>query len=165
MKMPFVPTPQTATVGVAPKNPTITWQCLCWRIPVMAAVFFLTLCPCCVLFFQVWSGEMKTLSLFFLLVASGACDDVKYISKRNSGRMKRLFVRGLLGHFELCQISETIHWWFFVCLFVSIMLFQTLFALPSLFKDDSVSRLLISSTSFFPPSSCCQIVLLLEAYW
>lgn len=75
----------------------------------MPAMFFLTLCPCCVLFFQVGSSEMKTLSLFFLLVASGACDDVKYISKRNSGRMKRLFVRRLLGHFELCQISETIH--------------------------------------------------------
>lgn len=35
---------------------------------------------------------MKSLSLLFLLVASGACDDVKYISKRNSGRMNLLSV-------------------------------------------------------------------------
>lgn len=33
---------------------------------------------------------MKTLPLLFLLLASGACDDVKYISKRNSGRMEQL---------------------------------------------------------------------------
>lgn len=37
--------------------------------------------------------EMKTLPLLLLLlVASGACDDVKYISKRNSGRIKRLLI-------------------------------------------------------------------------
>lgn len=37
---------------------------------------------------QVESGMMKSLFLLLLLVASGACDDVKFISKRNSGRMK-----------------------------------------------------------------------------
>lgn len=49
-------------------------------------LFFLFAC-----FFQVESSEMKTLSLlfFFLLLASGACDNMKYISKRNSGRVKR----------------------------------------------------------------------------
>lgn len=142
MKTLFVPTPQIATVGVAPKI-HVTVSVL------VPAMFFLTLCPCCVLFFQVESSKMKTLSLFFLLVASGACDDVKYISKRNSGRMKRLFVRCLLGHFELCQISETIHWWFFVCLFPYNAFSNTLHSLSE-FKDNSVSRLLINSTSFFP---------------
>lgn len=40
--------------------------------------------------FQVERGEMKTLSFLFLLMASGTCDDVKYISKRNSGRVLSL---------------------------------------------------------------------------
>lgn len=47
---------------------------------------------------------MKTLSLLFfllLLLASGACDGVKYISKRNSGRMNRLSVCYLEAHFKL----------------------------------------------------------------
>lgn len=62
--------------------------------------------------FQVESGKMKTLPLLFLLLASGACDDVKYISKRNSGRTEQLqfllsFPPGL--QFDLCRPSGTPH--------------------------------------------------------
>lgn len=150
MKMLFVPTPQIATVGVAPhiQRSRVSVGELEVRIPAIPAMFFLTLCPCCVLFFQVGSSEMKTLSLFFLLVASGACDDVKYISKRNSGRMKRLFVRCVRF------LKRSTDGFLFVCF--SIILFQKLFILSE-FKDNKVSRLLINYTSFFSPSSCCQI--------
>lgn len=83
--------------------------------------------------FQVESGKMKTLPLLFLLVASGACDDVKYISKRNSGRMERLlscFVPPELL-FDLYRLSKTLHWCFLACFFVvscfNISLFSNTF--------------------------------------
>lgn len=50
--------------------------------------------------------EMTSLSLLFLLLALGACDDVKYISKRNSGRRNSLCVYCLRAHPQLCRFVE-----------------------------------------------------------
>lgn len=70
------------------------------------------------------SREMKTPSLvFLLLLASGACDDVKYISKRNSGRgwtalgvslspRQRLLEMSLSRLFELFFLEVLVFWGF-----------------------------------------------------
>lgn len=61
---------------------------------------------------------MKTLSLLFLLLASGACDNMKYISKRNSGRAKKRGVRCPHKHSKLCHFAENDALVYFVCLCV-----------------------------------------------
>lgn len=82
------------------------------------------------------SGEMKTISPLFLLLllASGACDDVKFITKRNSGRMNDVgvcclhfaenepFPSGNFPGFVLRSYS-------FLLLFSSFTSLQTLFSL------------------------------------
>lgn len=49
---------------------------------------------------------MKTLPLLFLLLASGACDDVKYISKRNSGRTEQLLSSSLPSRASVRPLSS-----------------------------------------------------------
>lgn len=78
--------------------------------------FFLS----CLLKEPVEKREMKTSSLLVLLlfVAKGAYDDVKYISKRNSGRIKQMF----------CLCRPTFYFYLF-----QINIFQTLKILYPLF--------------------------------
>lgn len=70
---------------------------------------------------------MKTLSLFFLLLTSAVCDDdVKYISKRNSGRITMLFniffAVMICSYFwillsSFVSLSDLVEWklWMYIC--------------------------------------------------
>lgn len=111
---------------------------------------------------------MKTLSLLcLLLLASGACDDVKYISKRNSGRMKSLGVCCVVAYSALLETSLSLLNIFrlFIfgayCCFVFLALFHCHpLSLPALYSLLAIMLPLVFS-HYTPPHSyslfCWQI--------